>query len=60
MTTMFIVAVGFGKPSTRLACFTEMEHAFDYIEAQHLERDFNDVFIEPVPEDEDLYHSINR
>jgi len=56
---MYIVAVGYGKPSTRLACFGEMEQAHDYIEAQELERDFNDVFIEPVQDDEDLYYSIN-
>ena len=56
---MYIVAVGYGKPSTRLACFAEMEAAFKYIEAQNLEHDFEDVFIEPVPEDEDLYYSIN-
>ncbi len=56
---MFIVSVGL-KPNTQLACFAEMDDAFEYIKDQYLEQFYDNVFIAPVEDDEDLYYSINR
>ena len=45
--------------TTRLRCFAEFLDALDYVKELKLEQTGDDVYIEPLEDDEDLFYSIN-